>query len=126
MVGMVATDDFVFFGFLGGLGYLAYVKKRELLAYGLGLLAASFFLSGFQDIVGAEGFGAFLGIFHHVALGAGIAFLAYVAVVEGWKYYKAWHARRKAAEAAFKLKLEGKKEDAAAHPRPASGRESRA
>lgn len=121
---MVATTAFLAFGLLGGFAYLAYVKKRELLCYGLGAVGVGAFLDGIRMMVagsdvapGNNGFATFLDILHHIAFGVGGAFLAYVAVVEGWKYYGILKERRHEATLAFQAKLA-----AAKKPEPASER----
>lgn len=122
---MVAPASFMVFGLLGGFAYLAYMKDRELLAYGLGGLGVSFFLEGFQAILGPdapEGFTTFLDILRFTALGVGAAFLAYVGGTEGWRYFQAWRAKREAREAAFRLKMEANKSESAGHARSSAGR----
>lgn len=118
---MVAGASFVIFGLIGGFAYLAYQKKRELLSYGLAGLAVSFFLEGIQALMGPDaeqGFGTFIDILRNISLGIGIAFLGYVGAIEGWKYWQVWRVRRREAEAAFQLKLQGKKENPARAVRP--------
>lgn len=114
---MVASTSFVAVGLLGGFAYLAYVKKKELLCYGLASVGAGFFLDGVRFMTGeAGGFGSFLGVLTHVAFGIGGAFLAYVATVEGWKLYRFWKERRHEAEVAFQAKIAANKREPRKEP----------
>jgi len=102
---MVATTSFLAFGLLGGFAYLAYAKKQELLCYGLGAVAIGAFLDGIRMMNDVNGFSILVDILHHIAFGVGGAFLAYVAAVEGWKYYGVWKEKRHEAALAFQAKL---------------------
>ena len=103
---MVATTSFLAFGLLSGFAYLAWTKKRELLCYGLGGIGLAFFLEGIRLMMPeGNGFATFLDVLHHIALGVGGAFLAYVSAIEGWKYYRIWKQRRHDAALAFRAKI---------------------
>ncbi len=106
---MVATTAFLAFGLLGGFAYLAYVKKRELLCYGLGAVGIGAFLDGIRMMNDVNGFSIFLDVLHHIAFGVGGAFLAYVASVETWKYYGVWKEKRHEAALAFQAKVSAAK-----------------
>lgn len=117
---MVSVTAFMAFGLLGGFAYLAYLRKREHLAYGLAGVGVSSFLEGTKTLIDpgtAEGLATFLDILRFTALGVGASFLVYVAVIEGYRYYNLWRERRRAEEVAFQLKIQQRKDE----PRPKSG-----
>lgn len=86
---MIFAFSFVAFGLLAGFAYLAHLRKRVNISYGLGFLAISFGLDGIKGILdpSLSGLQTFLDVVRSVAIGAGLSFLGYVAAIEGWRYY---------------------------------------
>lgn len=96
---MLVGLAFLGFGFLMALAYLAYHQERDLIAYGLGGLGVASALWGVELLIAPDSANALsiiVAILRFVAMGGGLAFLAYTATVEGRRWFLAWRARREA------------------------------
>jgi len=113
-------SSFLFVGFLGGFAYLAYVKKRLLIMYGLGFHALAFVFMGFAELAPDKatetGYVVFLLNLRNVAFGAGFSFLGYVAAIEGYRLYGLWRGKRRLEAEQFQLSLKARRDADA--PRP--------
>lgn len=99
---MVDGAGFVVFGFLAGFAYLAYARKQQHLAYGLGLVGFGFFLEAFMILIDAasqRGVEGFLSVVRYVSLGGGAAFLGYVAATDGVRLAREWREARRGLRA---------------------------